>query len=402
MNSRSDAERGATVSPTTGKTAIDFMRAAVTACGSAGTLAKRIGRAAGLVYKWLAGANEPSYGALIEAEQASGVSLDEYMPEIRRGAQLFRCAEEWREGLLPPALINRPPFVGEEKLRKILKGNYREDTLTVRNLVGVCEYRKWWDEEGSHQPKEARNDDLQSCASPATGKTFAEYIHDRMRERGMNGAEFARLTGICASTILRYANGTREPRILALRGIEEACGVSIAGYIPEINRGMEIFRNWESWKEGFTLAKLHRNGVCIGEERYESIIAGVVDEGYMTIHNTVAVCEYYDRWMEEHAGECAETPEETAFSKEADYIREARAEEESGEKGYYAAMRIARKIVQNCKGSEIKLRRIRRDMWTFETKRVYRCEIDFEHNEFRAYRKRDGGLSVRRKLSEFA
>lgn len=401
MNSRSDAER-CTVSPTTGKTAIDFMKAAVSACGGASALARRIGCTAGLVYKWFAGANEPSCGALIKAEQASGVSLDDYMPEIKRGAELFRCAGEWKAGLYPSVLIHRPPFIGKNKLCAILKGNYREDTLTVRNLAGVCEHKKCWDAEGSHQPKEARKDDLKSCASPATGKTFADYIRDRMRERGMNGAEFARLVGISESTISRYANGTSEPCIHVLRRIEKACGVSIDGHIPEIDRGMEIFRNWKTWKEGFTPAKLRRNGVCIGEERYESILAGTVDEEYMTIHNAIAVCEYYDRWMEENEAECAETPEETARCKEADYIREARAEEESGEKGYFAAIRIARKIIQNCKGSEIKLRRIRRDVWTFETKRAYRCEIDFESGEFKAYRKKDGGLSVRRKLREFA
>lgn len=393
--------RGATVSPTTGKTAIDFVNAAVIACGSQTALANEAGLSTpSLVWAWLRGVCEPTYGALIAMERASGVSLDEYVPEVKRGAELFRKAGEWKEGLSDSVINYAPSFISERKRVQILRGNCREDTLTMCNLVGVCEHKKWWDEEGSkvervYAKKTAMN------ASPTTGKAFVDYLRDRMQERGMGCEAFGRFTKVSSGNISKYERGLGEPSISTVRKIEEACGVSIDRYIPEINRGMAIFKNWESWKNGITLAKLRGHGVAIGIDRYESIRAGIVSEEMMTIHNAIAVCEYYDQWAEAHEGETI-APEKLAFSEE-DYAREASIGLEDGEKGYQAALKIARKIIQQCRGSEVKLRRIRRNVWQFETLTVYRCEIDFESGEFRAYyRKRDGELSVRRKLREFA
>lgn len=407
MNCRSDApRRGLTASPTTGKIAKDYLLEAVKAVGGSGReLTKRIGYADASLSPWFLGQCEPTYGALIRIEEVTGVPIDDYIPEVKKGAELFRHANEWREAFYPNVMKKHAAFIGEKKRLEILRGKYNENTLTIWNLVGVCEYKKWWDTGGANTDIACESYEMRVHPSPTTGKTFSQYVLDRMDERGMSTIQFATFIGESTRSVYRWIREECEPSLTIIRRIEDKFRISINSYIPEINRGVAILENWPSWREGFKPAAMRDHGITFGNGRFNAIRQGYVKEYGLTIRNLIVVCEYYDDWIAKNGGEKIEadgemvyvSPEEEEVDEES-YKAKAEKELEDDEPRYKEAMKAMRWAIGCFDGAEFKLKRTRKNVWRFETRHFYVCEIDFAEKELRVYYKKDGKLSFRREL----
>ncbi len=359
------------------------MFAAVAATGGvAFTLEKMIGRK---ISAWVTDQCEPNYKSLIDIETASGVDLDEYLPEVKKGVALLRNAKEWAEAFNPTVLRQNADFIGDQRGRDVLKGTLREDTLKISTLIGVCQYHEMWEHgEIIIQPKEARKADYQP--SPTTGRCFAEYIADVLETNKINAAQLAKTIGEKnIRGVYRWASGQVEPRLGAIRRIEKKYGMPIARYIPEVDRAVYLLQNWKTWESEFTKNKLDQNGIFFSTETFNAIRRGTLNEKCLSIQKCIRICNYYE---ERHG----------AIEDDEDLTTVHGAPIEKGEPGLMQATKAMRWAIGLFRASEFNLQHVKKNIWKFETRRFYVCEIDFEKNELRAYFKKTGELSFRKEL----
>lgn len=344
-------------------------------------LEKMIGRN---MTSWLTNQCEPNYGSLINIEAASGVDLDEYLPEVKKGVALLRNAREWADAFNPTVLRQNADFIGDARGRDALKGTLREDTLKISTLISVCRYREMWERgEIVVQPKETRRSEYQS--SPTTGRRLAEYVADVL---DMNKISAARLAGSIESNtrdVHRWVSGQTEPRLVMIRKIEKKYGLPIAQYIPEVERAVWLLQNWKTWREDFTKNKLDQNGIFFSHDKFNAILRGELDEGRLTVQKCIRICNYYE---ERHG----------AIEDNEDLTTVHGVPMEKDEPGLMQATKAMRWAIGLFRASEFNLQHIKKNVWQFETRRFYTCEIDFEKNELRVYFKKTGELSFRKEL----
>lgn len=124
----------------TGRTVRDYMLAAVEAAGSGRKLAEAIGRNKERIYNWASGEQLPKVRMLLEIEGKSGVSLDEYLPEIRRG---MRAVEEIRKAGQGISKRDRAALgIGRNSWNDFLRGDRGADGLSLTTLFAVCRFHE--------------------------------------------------------------------------------------------------------------------------------------------------------------------------------------------------------------------------------------------------------------------
>lgn len=122
----------------TGRTVRDYMLAAVEATGGGRKLAEAIGRNEERIYNWASGAQLPKVRMLLGIEEKSGVSLDEYLPEIRRG---MRAVEEMRKAGQGISKRDRAALgIGHNSWCDYMRGDRAADGLSLITLFAVCRF----------------------------------------------------------------------------------------------------------------------------------------------------------------------------------------------------------------------------------------------------------------------
>ena len=122
----------------TGCTVRDYMLAAVEAAGSGRKLAEAIGRNEERIYNWASGEQLPKVRMLLKIEEKSGVSLDEYLPEIRRG---MRAVEEMRKAGQGISKRDRAALgIGHNSWCDYMRGDRAADGLSLTTLFATCRF----------------------------------------------------------------------------------------------------------------------------------------------------------------------------------------------------------------------------------------------------------------------
>lgn len=139
----------------TGYTVRDYILAAIEAAGSGMKLARIIGRDKQNIYNYKNGAFTPKLSTLMRIEEKTGVSLDEYLPEIRGG---MRAAEEMRKASQPVSLRDALTYgIARTYWYEYRRRKRTVEQLEINTLFGLCRmYEKQKALSKPRKPKEAK------------------------------------------------------------------------------------------------------------------------------------------------------------------------------------------------------------------------------------------------------
>ena len=133
-----------------GKDISQYIQAALDKTGlSQGALSRAIKVNQSSFSGWINGRNEPTAGILKRIEAVSGVSLDEYVPEINRGIELLQNVSKWSDGFVRWKMARFGLNFGEKRLSEAKNGIVNVYGRLVPNmLIRLCRYYEFWTKYG--------------------------------------------------------------------------------------------------------------------------------------------------------------------------------------------------------------------------------------------------------------
>ena len=134
------------VSPTTGKTANDYVMDAIYASDmSARKFCKSCGFKDSGVTQWAQRALQPSISTLFLVERFTGRKIADYLPEVMQGITLLQHADEWRRAFGYKPMRRFGLYIGANAKRIILHGGDIATTdIKLETVAKVCDYYEWW------------------------------------------------------------------------------------------------------------------------------------------------------------------------------------------------------------------------------------------------------------------
>lgn len=130
----------------TGKNVLEYVRAAWKQTGlTQGAFARAIKASPTSTSCWISGRNEPTAGILLRMEAVSGVKLDDYVPEIKRGIELLRNVPKWSDGFVRWKMSRFGLNFGNKRIVEAREGLVNEGGRLVPNmLIRLCRYYEFW------------------------------------------------------------------------------------------------------------------------------------------------------------------------------------------------------------------------------------------------------------------
>lgn len=167
-------------SPTTGKTACDFLRDAFARIAiDIAEVARQMRTSSISVYKWRAGASVPRFGHLEQLSEISGVSLETYLPEAVRGKILLQNAQAWPENFDWQKIGRSRNGISLKRLKKARRGVPDSERYSTNALVRLALY---YDEWSNYQAQMRAEDAIEAVneryiSKPSEGKTEKEAVY---------------------------------------------------------------------------------------------------------------------------------------------------------------------------------------------------------------------------------
>lgn len=167
-------------SPTTGKTACDFLRDAFAQIAlDTAEVARQMHVSSVNVHKWRADASVPRFGHLEQLGEISGIPLETYLPEAVRGKVLLQNAQAWPEGFDWQKIGRRRNGISLERLKKARRGVFASEKCSTNALIRFALYYDEW----SNQRAQMRTEDAiesvnkRYISKPGEGESEKEAVY---------------------------------------------------------------------------------------------------------------------------------------------------------------------------------------------------------------------------------
>lgn len=138
------------VSPTTGKTANDYVMDAFYASNkSAAEFCRRCGFKNTGLTELSKRTLQPRIRTIIQVERFTGRKIADYLPEVAQGIELIRSADEWREAFQRKRMRRFGVYISSYAMRKIFLGEDIADmTIKLETVARMRDFHEWWTANG--------------------------------------------------------------------------------------------------------------------------------------------------------------------------------------------------------------------------------------------------------------